>query len=96
MKRFYKGYCVRCLQKPDWRTMRLTKDHVIPISEGGDDSIANIQPLCPNCNSRKGQEVRDYRQTWPHAPLLLFYCSILSIQPTGKLGRSNVITNAII
>lgn len=77
MKRFYHFHCVRCQQRPDWRTTRLTKDHVIPISEGGDDSITNLQPLCPKCNSRKGTKTKDYRQTWPEKPLLLFYASLI-------------------
>jgi 5-methylcytosine-specific restriction endonuclease McrA len=44
--------CVRCGRKD-----RLTRDHVIPLSKGGDDRIENIQPLCHWCNARKGARV---------------------------------------
>lgn len=40
----------------------LTRDHVVPISLGGDNTIDNIQPLCLACNSGKGARIIDYRE----------------------------------
>lgn len=31
-----------------------TIDHVVPVSEGGDDTRANVQLACFRCNSAKG------------------------------------------
>lgn len=53
LKRRAKGRCARCKRK-----RRLTRDHIIALSKGGDDRITNIQPLCGPCNSRK----RDRRE----------------------------------
>lgn len=44
--------------------IRLTIDHVVPLSRGGRNDIANIQPLCLSCNSIKHNKIIDYRPRW--------------------------------
>ena len=59
LKAFYNFKCLRCgKQEPD---IKLTRDHVIPLTQGGSDSIDNVQPLCARCNSKKNNKHIDYR-----------------------------------
>lgn len=52
----YGNRCLCCREvKP------LTVDHVKSLSDGGENTIKNIQPLCRTCNSRKGKKFVDYR-----------------------------------
>lgn len=52
----YGSICLRCK-----RAVRLTVDHVVPLSKGGEHCACNIQPLCHSCNTSKRTRDWDYR-----------------------------------
>ncbi len=55
LKKQYGNKCPRCNKlEPD---IKLTIDHIIPLSKGGSNYIENIQPLCYSCNSSKGNRI---------------------------------------
>jgi 5-methylcytosine-specific restriction endonuclease McrA len=59
LKAQYHYTCLRCgRREPE---IKLTPDHVIPISKLGTSNIENIQPLCFSCNSAKCAKIIDYR-----------------------------------
>jgi 5-methylcytosine-specific restriction endonuclease McrA len=59
LKTQYNYTCLRCgRREPE---IKLTADHIIPVSKGGTSNIDNIQPLCGPCNSGKKDRTIDYR-----------------------------------
>lgn len=48
--------CLCCNSRKD-----LSLDHILPISQGGENKLSNLQTLCKSCNSKKGTKYKDFR-----------------------------------
>jgi 5-methylcytosine-specific restriction endonuclease McrA len=46
----------------------LTRDHLIPLSRGGDNEWANVVTACSSCNTRKGNHLPEECGMHPHTP----------------------------
>lgn len=56
--------CLRCGAKP------VTRDHILPLACGGSNHPSNLQPLCAECNRKKGAATMDYRTPEQRALIL--------------------------
>jgi 5-methylcytosine-specific restriction endonuclease McrA len=51
--------CLMCGRKEP--EIKLTVDHIVPVSKGGGNGIHQIQPLCFECNNFKQTRIMDFR-----------------------------------
>ena len=54
------GYCEYCLHPENYATDFFQFDHIVPLSEGGDNSLGNLARSCGFCNSFKKQKTYYY------------------------------------
>jgi 5-methylcytosine-specific restriction endonuclease McrA len=59
LKAAYDYRCLMCKRREP--EIRLTVDHIVPISLGGANTIDSVQPLCRSCNSKKHRGILDLR-----------------------------------
>jgi len=61
------GFCCCVCHRP---SVSVEVHHIIPLSEGGDDTIENAAPLCPSChsdyggNEEKRNRIKQMRDWW--------------------------------
>lgn len=50
--------CASCGRNDGKGDKMLTRDHIIPVAEGGSNTIDNIQILCLGCHKKKDNAVK--------------------------------------
>ncbi len=63
LRQIYGDKCLACGKTSS--EIKLTDDHIVPLSKGGPNTVANLQPLCLPCNIGKNDKTIDYRPFVP-------------------------------
>lgn len=50
---YFGNVCAYCLRP----SLRLQRDHLVPIAKGGEETVDNLVPACGPCNKRKGSRL---------------------------------------
>lgn len=51
------------------RLVLMTQDHIFPRSKGGSNGMHNLQTMCSDCNTAKGDSIpHEYARSFIHAP----------------------------
>jgi len=50
-------YALRRRDNGTYKEVLMTKDHIIPKSKNGEDTLSNLQTMCSTCNENKGNKV---------------------------------------
>lgn len=49
------AWCNACYEPaPSLAPVKLTRDHILPVSKGGGGVLRNVLPACADCNARRG------------------------------------------
>lgn len=41
----------------DYQPILMTRDHIIPLSKGGPNTLDNLQTMCVRCNGKKADKI---------------------------------------
>jgi len=81
-------YCERPFGEPKCNPRLRTKDHVIPVSEGGTNNQLNIRYACKHCNGLKGNKTLEQ-----FAMQIQVYQSEMHKHHFGKLYLATILKN---
>lgn len=72
-----------------------TKDHILPKSRGGKDTLENYQTMCEHCNCKKGNKTEEElvagKQAFEITPRKIQYDSALFVHPVQDPNQHTVI-----
>lgn len=56
MTKIFDKYCCYCGKSLPYTSFDFTKEHLVPKSKGGNNSIENKKPCCKICNGWRGNQ----------------------------------------